>query len=363
MRDETRADVHDEPGSEFLDEVTLRALIEHVPATVYIDRLDETGSNVYTSPRLEAELGYTVQEWVSDKELYAKVLHPEDRERILAEYRRTRDTDEPFRAEYRMIARDGTVHWYLDEAAVIRDEAGRPAGLLPRLPPRHHGAEAGRGGAAGLRGAVPGGDRRRHGRDRLGQRRRTGALVEQGRRAHVRLAGGRDRGPAADGDHARAAARPPRAGPGARPPDRPLEAGRQRRRAGRAPQGREGVPHRAVDRRLGLERQACVLWRDPRHHRAETAGRRTPQQRGGAPAAEAVLRVAGGDQPDRHRHRRPGRQRHLLEPGGRGAVRLLKGRGDRTQPRRPGRSEEHTSELQSPYDLVCRLLLEKKKKN
>src|SRR5438094_10032362 len=27
----------------------------------------------------------------------------------------------------------------------------------------------------------------------------------------------------------------------------------------------------------------------------------------------------------------------------------------------PCRSEEHTSELQSPYDLVCRLLLEKKK--
>src|SRR5207248_11496635 len=32
-----------------------------------------------------------------------------------------------------------------------------------------------------------------------------------------------------------------------------------------------------------------------------------------------------------------------------------------TSSRRP-RSEEHTSELQSPYDLVCRLLLEKKKK-
>src|SRR5437867_7093405 len=31
-------------------------------------------------------------------------------------------------------------------------------------------------------------------------------------------------------------------------------------------------------------------------------------------------------------------------------------------PDRP-RSEEHTSELQSPYDLVCRLLLEKKKQN
>src|SRR5207249_5077099 len=31
------------------------------------------------------------------------------------------------------------------------------------------------------------------------------------------------------------------------------------------------------------------------------------------------------------------------------------------QPRRGGRSEEHTSELQSRFDLVCRLLLEKKK--
>src|SRR3712207_7015966 len=31
--------------------------------------------------------------------------------------------------------------------------------------------------------------------------------------------------------------------------------------------------------------------------------------------------------------------------------------------RRPARSEEHTSELQSRQYLVCRLLLEKKKKN
>src|SRR6266480_4918106 len=34
----------------------------------------------------------------------------------------------------------------------------------------------------------------------------------------------------------------------------------------------------------------------------------------------------------------------------------------RRAPRRPGRSEEHTSELQSHVNLVCRLLLEKKKK-
>src|SRR5256885_11697067 len=49
---------------------------------------------------------------------------------------------------------------------------------------------------------------------------------------------------------------------------------------------------------------------------------------------------------------------------GRGPVR--RPRGLRPRHRRPGafrprRSEEHTSELQSPCNLVCRLLLEKKK--
>src|SRR2546422_6947669 len=37
-------------------------------------------------------------------------------------------------------------------------------------------------------------------------------------------------------------------------------------------------------------------------------------------------------------------------------------RGERTIRPRPERSEEHTSELQSRLHLVCRLLLEKKKK-
>src|SRR2546426_9248690 len=41
--------------------------------------------------------------------------------------------------------------------------------------------------------------------------------------------------------------------------------------------------------------------------------------------------------------------------------RLVRHRGTVRDTRRHGRSEEHTSELQSPCNLVCRLLLEKKK--
>src|SRR2546426_6161592 len=52
-------------------------------------------------------------------------------------------------------------------------------------------------------------------------------------------------------------------------------------------------------------------------------------------------------------------QRHVLRPELNLGLILV---GSRLQTRsRGGRSEEHTSELQSPCNLVCRLLLEKKK--
>src|SRR3989442_11541058 len=62
----------------------------------------------------------------------------------------------------------------------------------------------------------------------------------------------------------------------------------------------------------------------------------------------------------------PGRRRpHLIQAvDGLGNVADLDGRhsADTDPQRSRGRSEEHTSELQSRPHLVCRLLLEKKKK-
>src|SRR2546426_7624148 len=68
-------------------------------------------------------------------------------------------------------------------------------------------------------------------------------------------------------------------------------------------------------------------------------------------------RVAGNrtrPRPEKDGEGRPARDRHRypalwFERGARGGARTIE------------RSEEHTSELQSPCNLVCRLLLEKKK--
>src|SRR2546428_2084279 len=57
----------------------------------------------------------------------------------------------------------------------------------------------------------------------------------------------------------------------------------------------------------------------------------------------------------------PWPRRTVPSPGGR-AARRVRRPARNGHARRSARSEEHTSELQSRSDLVCRLLLEKKKK-
>src|SRR2546426_3574274 len=74
--------------------------------------------------------------------------------------------------------------------------------------------------------------------------------------------------------------------------------------------------------------------------------------------ARRQSREGGADREGNPRHRQARRAAHDAERARRSSppVARLGRRGPRV------RSEEHTSELQSPCNLVCRLLLEKKKK-
>src|SRR5690349_22496622 len=64
----------------------------------------------------------------------------------------------------------------------------------------------------------------------------------------------------------------------------------------------------------------------------------------------------------RRRSRRSGGERRRPRRSRRSRIRRSSARSRRDTWSGRGRSEEHTSELQSRRDLVCRLLLEKKKK-
>jgi PAS domain S-box-containing protein len=112
-----------------------RPILKEQPTAVvtYITAFDETRNRLYISPQIEAMLGFSADEWLGDPGLVLKQLHPDDRERVLAEVFQSKDTGKPLSSEYRLLARDGHIVWVRDEAIVMRDEAGRPCfmqGLL-----------------------------------------------------------------------------------------------------------------------------------------------------------------------------------------------------------------------------------------
>jgi diguanylate cyclase (GGDEF)-like protein/PAS domain S-box-containing protein len=121
----------EERVNEFLDQISTagedyRRLVERLPAIVYSCEMGERGRWRYVSPQVEEILGYSPEEWMADPGLWVERLHPDDRERALAqETLETSDARMPCPPiDYRMITREGSVVWILDEAVLEPDENG-----------------------------------------------------------------------------------------------------------------------------------------------------------------------------------------------------------------------------------------------
>lgn len=107
-------------------------LIERLPAVVYVAELGAEGRWRYVSGQIELMLGYTAAEWTSDPTLWARRLHSDDRDRVIAEEERDAARGAPVSSEYRLLARDETIVWVRDEAVLRFDPDGvaRYDGLL-----------------------------------------------------------------------------------------------------------------------------------------------------------------------------------------------------------------------------------------
>ena len=111
-----------------LAETRYRTLVEQLPLAVYIDRVDADSSNIYTSPQIEAMLGYSVEEWVGDPSLFvdAPASRRSRASARRARERRTRPASHSMPTTA-LHARDGRVVWVHDEAHIIDDpDSGEP---------------------------------------------------------------------------------------------------------------------------------------------------------------------------------------------------------------------------------------------
>lgn len=108
-------------------EIRYRTLIEQLPAIVYSEDVESDQLKlVYVNSRVQGLLGITPEEWIEDSGVWFGMIHPGDVDRVRAENERTEGSGEPFSIEYRMIARDGRVVWFRDEAVLVRGDDGSP---------------------------------------------------------------------------------------------------------------------------------------------------------------------------------------------------------------------------------------------
>ncbi|MBI2748077.1 MAG: PAS domain S-box protein [Burkholderiales bacterium] len=89
--------------------------------------LDTAGRRIYNSPSYAPLLGGPEELVGTDS---FEDIHPEDRERVREIFRDTVRTGAGQRAEYRLMARDGTVRVIQTEGGTIRDDADRVAGVV-----------------------------------------------------------------------------------------------------------------------------------------------------------------------------------------------------------------------------------------
>ncbi len=103
-----------------------RALLEHIPAVVFMAYLDRGIGEAYVSPQIEATLGFSQAEWLEDPVRWYKQIHAEEKARWSAEAAQMFLTGKPLRSVYRVMARDGHVVWFHCEANMVRRADGQP---------------------------------------------------------------------------------------------------------------------------------------------------------------------------------------------------------------------------------------------
>jgi len=97
---------------------------EPLPAVVYCEALCEEARSVTIHAQVERLLADRALAASQAREFWEACLHPDDRDRVLAERRRALHQGGPLTCEYRLIGTGGQVRWVLDQASVVQDADG-----------------------------------------------------------------------------------------------------------------------------------------------------------------------------------------------------------------------------------------------
>lgn len=122
-------------------ELKFRTLAEQIPAVTYLMTIvDQPCHMLYVSPQIQELLGLDAAAFMADPDLWRKVLHPEDRPRVMNAVTHLRAHGGVMDIEYRLLHRNGEIVWVRDRATLVRHLTQTPAkvqeGVLLDITPR-----------------------------------------------------------------------------------------------------------------------------------------------------------------------------------------------------------------------------------
>jgi PAS domain S-box-containing protein len=101
-------------------EMELRQIVDFAPQQVAVIGPDL--SRLYVNQATLDYFGFTLEEWRNGDP--AKVVHPDDRERVKRDLQSRLLSGRPFEVEFRLLREDGEYHWFLYRWNPLRDEQG-----------------------------------------------------------------------------------------------------------------------------------------------------------------------------------------------------------------------------------------------
>ncbi len=107
----------------------LQHLLTSSPAIVYACDTSGDYAATYISENVLEHLGYTSNEFTSDKKFWVDRIHPGDKERVFAEIERALKKGR-HSYQYRFLRKDGKYIWIMDCFRVIYDDNGSPAEIV-----------------------------------------------------------------------------------------------------------------------------------------------------------------------------------------------------------------------------------------
>jgi diguanylate cyclase (GGDEF)-like protein/PAS domain S-box-containing protein len=107
------------------DDSLFRSFIENLPVMFYAVTPTAPHLPLYISPTFE-NFGYPLDAWLTEPDIWDRVIHPEDRDKVLGETRAAMQKGDGIDFEYRVVCSDGSVKWIRDRSCFIKNKDGEP---------------------------------------------------------------------------------------------------------------------------------------------------------------------------------------------------------------------------------------------